>query len=704
MLKNRNAGGNSRESEIGDIPRGCPREQSHRRSSRVPFPCAPAADVREPRSRSMSSRDPCPLPRRSADGALARSAVRRALGVLRRALLASSAALAVAGIGSWASKIDASFRTWIPCAIGNARAAEGDSEGQIDEEPSTPGKSEAREAPPVAGNTRQSDPQVPDSGSGLAPRPNATAAPATSLPPAPEGPTSTDVPEAEIIPSRPIRPIVIELTLEAALRAALERNFDIRVAKLDHLTTYHDTVIETAVWDPFFSMGANFSKNRRPSASFLDLGGGALVARVQPNPSETSDLSVGLRGLTPLGTTYNLRLSEASFDRPRASGILFGINPQVNSTASIEISQPLLKGAWLPFNRARLEIARNNEKLSRLEFVRSVTDTVFSIEQAYWELVFTLKNYESRAKALEVSSQDLRNARRRYRAGTYAPIDVTIVESQLALRRVEFTDAEVQLDDARDTLLDLIHSGGEASLRQRSERSTGTRGTYDRVLVIPTTETDSSPFEADRNRAIEDAVLNRSDLLQLQLEKKTQEIQVRIAENQTLPQLDLTARWDQQGLADDFDESFSSMRGGDFYSWAVGVRLEIPIPNRGPRRTLRKAEDALVRSSLLAAQLESTIVLEIDRSLRNLHASQKRVFELEERVKLQQTILEAERRKVAVGTSISYTVSTIENDLLDSQARALRAKADYEIAKAEYFRATGLLLERHELRLFDVAP
>src|SRR5690606_6774500 len=116
--------------------------------------------------------------------------------------------------------------------------------------------------------------------------------------------------------------------------------------------------------------------------------------------------------------------------------------------------------AWYPFNRANILIARNNRKLTHSQFEQAVVETVFLIEQAYWELAFALKNYESRAKALEVALEDLQNARRRLAVGTLAAIDVTIIESQVALRRVEFTDAETILENARDALLDAINHLG----------------------------------------------------------------------------------------------------------------------------------------------------------------------------------------------------------------------------------------------------
>jgi outer membrane protein TolC len=70
-------------------------------------------------------------------------------------------------------------------------------------------------------------------------------------------------------------------------------------------------------------------------------------------------------------------------------------------------------------------------------------------------------------------------------------------------------------------------------------------------------------------------------------------------------------------------------------------------------------------------------------------------------VVLQEELLRAERLKLDVGKSIAYTVVQIENDLIAVQAQELRAKADYEIAKAAYARAVGELLRRRGVALGD---
>jgi outer membrane protein TolC len=68
-------------------------------------------------------------------------------------------------------------------------------------------------------------------------------------------------------------------------------------------------------------------------------------------------------------------------------------------------------------------------------------------------------------------------------------------------------------------------------------------------------------------------------------------------------------------------------------------------------------------------------------------------------VQLKEVELNAEKKKLAAGTSIPFTVHTIENDLIGQQAAALQALADYLIAKAEYYKLTGVIFERYGVSL-----
>jgi outer membrane protein len=489
--------------------------------------------------------------------------------------------------------------------------------------------------------------------------------------------------------------IEIELSLSEAVRRALHSNLDIRIAHTEEEMRRREVIIEQAVYDPFFNLSASYSKNRRPTSSFLDIGTGVPQAQVRVNPFEVSNYSAGIGGRTILGTSYTLALSESGFDRPLAArGGIFGINPQEEVTGSIQIVQPILKGAWYGYNSARIRIASNNQRLSQEQLELTASEIVLRVEQAYWQLVFALKNYESKTKALAVAAENLENARKKKDVGTFAAIDVTTAQSQHVLRKVELNEARLILENSRVSLLELLNHAGDDSLKSRWRSGERIRP-YESVRVVPTSEPDAEILLPDRDAALQTAFAQRPEYRQVAFQVENQQLVVDLAENELLPDLDFIAGWNQHGLSDTIDRAFSSLSRGQFYSWSVGLQLQVPFSRRGPRNAYLRAQDELRRLILLRSQLENRIIIEVDESLRSLTSLQERLQDLEERVRLQDEILDAERKKLNVGKSIAYTVSLMENDLVESQAQALRARADYEAAKAGYYRAIGMLLEHH---------
>ena len=568
---------------------------------------------------------------------------------------------------------------------------------------------------PIAGSPVEADAESPgDAQEPEPPPPGAEVEEPTETSPSETGDTETSdaedptpttpVPAGDSILDRPRRQkqysTELRLSLEEAVRLALARNYDLRISQVDQRIRDRELIVERAVFDPFFTLGYDFSKNRRPTASFLDIGGGALQAAVQVNPFETTDYSAGINGTSWIGTSYSLRLVESGFDRPLASGSLFGINPQQSLSVEARFTQPLLKGGWYGYNTARLRTAANNQVISREDLEAAASDLVFQVEDAYWQLVFATRNFEAKDNALGVARENLGNSREKQRAGLLARADVTIVENQLALRLIELSDAETLLEDSRDALLQLLNQGGD-SVRLRWELEE-LDALYDDIRLIPTTEPDTALFLPDRRAALTEAFTRRADYRSYEWRIENQRIQTQVAENELLPKLDLTGAWSQLGLDDSIEGSFDSLGTGRFYGWSVGVQLEIPLSQRGPKANLAAAEDTLFRLQLERQKLENAVVLDVDRTLRNLELLHEKILLTAEQVRLQERLYLDEIEKLGVGKSIPYTVAEIRNDLIDQQTQALRAQTDYMTRKAEFFKVTGSLLERYGVELDEL--
>ena len=490
----------------------------------------------------------------------------------------------------------------------------------------------------------------------------------------------------------------LELSIQQAVEMGLARNFDVRIARLESEIREREAVIQNAVFDPFFTLGANYSKNRRPTVSFLDIGnqGPLPVARV--NPFETTGYSTGFRLKTLLGSTYTVTVNESGFDRPlAASGGLFGFNPVEEASIRFTATQPLLKGAWYPYNFSGIQVAENNRKLAMEDLESAISDLIFNIEAAYWQLVFSSRNYEARQNSLKVAIENVEKARKEEAAGTQPKIYVTTIEGQLARRKVEMNDALLQLENARDNLLDLLQYKGE-SLRKVWEEG-GKGGSFEGIRVIPLSEPTEQDILPERGPSLTAAFERRADYRRYAVLLDNQKTLVDMRRNERLPQLDLTATWAQFGLDDSFSESFSSLGTGDFYGWTVGLQLAMPLSNRGLQGSYDSARDRYQQLQWQRLQAENLIIMEVDQSIRRLKSMARKQVYLDDLVRLKATELAAERTRLAGGLSIPFTVNTIENDLLDLQAQALQAKTSLEGARAVYDRATGGLLARYGVQM-----
>lgn len=493
-------------------------------------------------------------------------------------------------------------------------------------------------------------------------------------------------------------PIEVRLSLQDAIRLAVKNNLQLRTARLDDAIRQREIVIARAAFDPLFNVGSTYAKNRDPTVSFLDVGTGAVAAGVSTNPAEIESHSAGLGGTWLTGTTYDVSIVQIEADRPASeAGGITSLNPVTQTHAFVDVRQPLLQGAWYTVNSADIRLAQNSLKLSREELERIMVETVFLVEQTYWDLVFATQNRVAAEKTFAVTTEDLRNSEQRLAVGSFSENDLKTVKTQWLVRKIDLEAARQAVETARDAVLGAINYSGIHSLKTAWELQTP-EGNYNRIEVICTTgATDVSVPGLTRDEALGLAFQHRADYRQLETQVANQKIRIDVARNTLLPNLDLLGRWTQLGLENSHKDSFSSLGSGKFYDWLVGVELAIPLSRRGARASLRNARSALRQIALQKQELENQIVINVNQSIRSLKSLASRLVDLEEEVRLRVELVEDERLKLNVGSSTAYNVSLVENDLILSQTEALRMRADLQIARASFYRAVGRLLVEHKL-------
>lgn len=493
----------------------------------------------------------------------------------------------------------------------------------------------------------------------------------------------------------PSRENATRLTVQEAIRCAIENSFKIKRAKLNTTIQGLQVGVEEALFIPKLNVKSDYGKNREATSSFLDIGSQGLSG-VRTHPYNTWRNSVMLEGKAPFGTIYRLGFNHARLDYPLSFGSLYGINPQHDLGGSVEVIQPLLKGRGSFYNTSRIKIAGNDRAMADHELALVAGNLIFNVEANYWRLQFALKNLEAKAGALQASADNLENIKVERAEGAEAEADVITARSNLALRRIEFKEAETFLENTCEKLLDAMNPSGGAS-RARGWRGTGKAALPGGGMLLPVSEPDAEAFLPSQKQAYNTAFLHRADYKHIKLKIENQRIEVNVSEHEKLPELNLRGRWDQLGLDDRPGRSFSSFGSGDYYNWSVGLELVLNLSSDGPGNRCRQSRKKLESMALQQRQLEHKIIADVNLTLRNLSALHQRVKDLEKRVALQKDLLGKEREKLKLGEAVYYTVSLMENDLIEGEALVLRALADYETEKAKYHLITGTLLNKRDL-------
>lgn len=506
----------------------------------------------------------------------------------------------------------------------------------------------------------------------------------------PEESTEGSLPSASAEDSDPSRAPRFELRLSMtdAINAAMSENLDLRVERLSQESSSRDVVIARAAFDPLFTTSYTMSKFRQPTISFLSgLAGAATGTTVNVNPFVNQVFNVGVSGLLPTGLTYSVTAADSRNDSPNSSFVAF--NPSNSTSIRAEVTQPLLKGFGFNSNLADLRVAQNNFKVSRAQLQRLIETTVASVQNAYWDLAFAREDLRVKQEALREAQQLLEINRQKVQVGTATEIDVIDAEANIETQRGGIIDAENVIRRTQDTLLDLLNYS--ETQRRRGDIPPDQLAPYEDVRVVPTTPLAFTRYPLDLESAIDIALSNREDLRENEFLVDNSGIELRRRKNQALPGLNVTGNWTQQGLDENIGNSIDSLGTFRFYDWSVGVTFEYPIGNRQERNRLAQARNDLASSKLRLQKLRNGVVLEVTQAARDIQSSFQKLQTSRATVRLRREQLEGEKQRLRVGSSTSYQVLQIQNDVLEAQSLELQALVDYKRAITAFESSVGII-------------
>lgn len=458
---------------------------------------------------------------------------------------------------------------------------------------------------------------------------------------------------------------VMNFTMEKAVEMALARNFVIRVETLSPAIAQQQVRQQLGRFDPV--LGATYTRSEtttRPPEGRRFLQGDTLGA--------------GIEGLTPWGLRYDLGIDSLA---NRGTG--GGFEDRSEATPSIGFTQPLLRDFGTTANLYQVRLARRDAAISEWELRQQIIEIVTQIHYAYNEIYYQESALRTARQSESLAQRLLKENQARVEIGTMTPLEVTSARAQAAQRRESTIFALGGLRDAEVDLLKLV--------TDRLETMLGTE-----VEIAPPP---SPAVSVESLAAIQDAFRWRPDYRQALLNLEKQKITVAYQRNQTLPRLDLVASLDLIGVDGSFSRSLANAFGGDGTTWDVGAIFSLPIPNRTARGALSAAKLTAAQQLINLKRLEQDIIANVDKAVRSINTARARIEATRESSVLALENLDAGEQKLRTGTSTTFEVLELQDDLRTAQLAEARARADYNEAIAELDRQTGTTIERNNIIL-----
>ena len=453
------------------------------------------------------------------------------------------------------------------------------------------------------------------------------------------------------------------LTLNEAIRLALENNNDIRTSRIDVEKAELNLTAKRGAYDPQLFSENYVERVSTPVGSFFGSNSGAMTTR-----DFTS--RVGLSGLAPKGGgSYQIDLSKTRYS---SDNFFNGLDPAASaSRISASYTQPLMRGLKTDDTRRRIDIAKKNLALTDVQFRQRATDVITHVEHAYWELVHALKNLQVQNEAVKQTRAQVETNKRQVAQGVLAPIDVIEAEAQVKIYEQNVYAAQEEVTKSENALKTLMLADRTAALWTRA--------------LLPVTPVNLEAPHVPLNDAVNMALENRFELAELHTSKDINDINKRFNRDQTKPQVDLMASFTSNADG----PAWLNMLGQNSPAVRFGVRISLPLKNRTAKAELGQSLAEERRIDAVRAQTEQQIEAEVRNSIqrmRSVEASMSAAAAQREAAEQQYT---SEQRKFQAGMSTVFLVLQRQTDLVTARGRELETQTDLNKAIAEFQRATG---------------
>jgi outer membrane protein TolC len=471
---------------------------------------------------------------------------------------------------------------------------------------------------------------------------------------------------------------------DAALRA-LRSNLDISISRQTKESRLFDITVEQAKFDPTLSVNGQYTRTVSPlnRPVFGGTTGNLTDIQIFDQRQSTVTVDATTNLLTGGNVDLNYSPSRTNVNQSVATGFLF--NPAYTGGLALTLTQPLLRNAGIELTKTFITIAQNNATVEEHVFRDRVLTVLATVEQSYWEVVFTNENLKVAEAALKAAQELLASNRAKAKAGVMSIVDVLQAEAAVASRVEQVIVAEKAIRDQEDQLRRLLNPA-EEDLRQDL-----------RLTLLDQPVVALEPLSLQE--AIDIAFERRPEIVQAKKNMETSDLNTKFAKNQLLPTLSFQGTMGMAGLGKDYSDSLNRNFSGDFYNYGAGLVLSYPLGNRSAWSTLNKRQLEMKNAEASMVSIRQQIIIGVREAVRRVQTDFKRIETTRSARIMAEKQLQAEQERLKVGLSTTRFVLDFQRDLATAQGNELRAIVDYNKSLSNLARHKASTLDRYNLQL-----
>jgi len=388
----------------------------------------------------------------------------------------------------------------------------------------------------------------------------------------------------------------------------------------------------------------------------------------------------------------------------------------------MSLSQPLLQNFGWQFATINVRLAESAQRSSQWNYASSVNAFVQRIGNDYWGVVQAEENLQVTQSALQFNQDLVRVNRANVKVGMMAPVNLSEALSAAATALANVKAAQAALEIATTTLrqdVALNHAGALVS-----------------AGIEPTQQPDTRPGPSETEEVAFANMLEDSPALGgLREAIRAAFIQVKYAENETLPQLNLGAQFgitSESGnskctasgsvpayancfypkgptvppgsdnaaelpFGGGYSSALNRMFDFKFYDYAAVLSFSIPLDNAASKAALEQARVAYEQARLQYRETLYQAVLQVKSTLANLRAYTEQVAAAREASYYAEESLQDVQAQFRAGMATTNQLLQYQSNMVTAQGSAVQADVGLENARLALWYAEGTLLEHFNI-------